>query len=771
MPTTKQLRVTFRCLLAVLLSNSFVHPATPQEKYMPEGTAGSLSRSVTVRDCIRMIQLGDLDVDGHSARYNVARFSPNGDRFVILVKKGNLEQNTNDYSLLIFQTSAVRGKTVPFSPENLLSLSSSSSRPGIQQVRWIDDHTVAFLGEAPGEITQLYTIDCNTKEVKKITDHRTSLTAYAINADGGSFFFIAERAVESLFNAQARRHGVVVSTQWLLDLITLESRFQSTRSFELFAKQRRGDREIRINTVGSLVRPRLWLSPNSRYLVVQTSITESPPASWREYKNQKLKNEVNAKHIDGEPFYLYQLELVDAMSGESHVLVNAPAVGPEVAWSSDSETIAISGTYLPLDGTTAADREARRAGPFVAEIKLPGRAIVPITDQPLRLRRWDARSGEVLLQTKLGGDKIVDLVGDVVAYKKIVGRWERIGADASSLSESRELEITLREDLNTPPRVFARNLQTGENSLLLDLNPQFRDLKFGRVEDITFRAMDGRMVKGGLYLPSNYRSGKRYPLVIQTHGWNPERFWIDGPYTTAFAAQPLAGKEIVVVQLEQDDIHVGTPLELHEALAAFEGVIEELDGRGLIDRDRVGLIGFSRTGLHVEHALTHSKYAFAAATLANITDGGYFEYVALLNQSSFPDGSEGVNGAAPYGSGLATWLKESPGFNLDKVTTPVRMEVGEPFSLLPEWEWFTGLNRLGKPVELIYMPDAAHVLIRPSERMASQQGNVDWFCFWLKSEEDRDPGKAEQYSRWRELRQLQMANDKKAASDSPPLSH
>jgi hypothetical protein len=46
--------------------------------------------------------------------------------------------------------------------------------------------------------------------------------------------------------------------------------------------------------------------------------------------------------------------------------------------------------------------------------------------------------------------------------------------------------------------------------------------------------------------------------------------------------------------------------------------------------------------------------------------------------------------------------------------------------------------------------------------MISQQGNVDWFCFWLKGEEDPDPTKAEQYARWRELRKLQEENDAKS---------
>ena len=71
-----------------------------------------------------------------------------------------------------------------------------------------------------------------------------------------------------------------------------------------------------------------------------------------------------------------------------------------------------------------------------------------------------------------------------------------------------------------------------------------------------------------------------------------------------------------------------------------------------------------------------------------------------------------------------------------------------------------------KPVDLIYMGDGAHILVKPWERMISQQGDVDWFCFWLKGEEDADPAKAEQYARWRELRKLQDKN--KAAGDKSP---
>ena len=75
--------------------------------------------------------------------------------------------------------------------------------------------------------------------------------------------------------------------------------------------------------------------------------------------------------------------------------------------------------------------------------------------------------------------------------------------------------------------------------------------------------------------------------------------------------------------------------------------------------------------------------------------------------------------------------------------------------MLPAWEWFSGLSKLGKPVDMIYIPDGVHELVKPWERMVSEQGTVDWLTFWMKGEEDADAEKSEQYARWRELRKLQ----------------
>jgi hypothetical protein len=70
---------------------------------------------------------------------------------------------------------------------------------------------------------------------------------------------------------------------------------------------------------------------------------------------------------------------------------------------------------------------------------------------------------------------------------------------------------------------------------------------------------------------------------------------------------------------------------------------------------------------------------------------------------------------------------------------------------------------------MIRIPDGNHSLSRPSERMISLQGNVDWYRFWLRGEERSEvvvPGETnaslkEQYVRWRQLAELKAIDDKK----------
>jgi len=132
----------------------------------------------------------------------------------------------------------------------------------------------------------------------------------------------------------------------------------------------------------------------------------------------------------------------------------------------------------------------------------------------------------------------------------------------------------------------------------------------------------------------------------------------------------------------------------------------------------------------------------------------YFQAVAGTNELQ---GFTAVNGSVPTGSGMKDWLERSPAFNAYRVVTPLRLERenGGLLTVLQAWEMFTQLRWMHKPVELYVIPDVehgSHAIQNPKQSLASKQGAVDWFDFWLNGRENEGPGKADQYQRWRQLR-------------------
>jgi hypothetical protein len=70
---------------------------------------------------------------------------------------------------------------------------------------------------------------------------------------------------------------------------------------------------------------------------------------------------------------------------------------------------------------------------------------------------------------------------------------------------------------------------------------------------------------------------------------------------------------------------------------------------------------------------------------------------------------------------------------------------------------YAPLRDQGKPVELQYMRSGQHNLTKPLQKLAHQEMIVDWFDFSLNDHEEPDAAKAEQYVRWRKLRDLRDA--------------
>ena len=552
--------------------------------------------------------------------------------------------------------------------------------------------------------------------------------------------------------AQAtRNNGVVISTQNPSDLFRVgcngPEEFDET-DLELFVQHS-------YDAVTSvIVADPMWeylplsVSPDGRHAVLEAYVADIP-SSWSAYRDSLLHPYIVEPKKQGRRSNVTHYLLLDTRSGEIGPLLDAPIswFNNALVWAKDGSSLILSGTYLPLDVSDPAAREIREMHTFVAEIEVPSKSIITITDQPAKVFNWNQRTGILLLGPE-GNTNIAEM-----AYMKTGSSWNEVPPTADVVDHSISLTVTLEENYNTPPKIFVGSRESHRKTVLMDLNPQFSHLKFGKVEAVTWKATDGHEVVGGLYYPPDYESGKRYPLVIQTHGFQKDKFWIDGPWSSAFAAQPLAAKEIVVLQVgsstdpSENVKYRHTPDEAPRQMAAYEGAIDYLERRGLIDRTRVGIIGFSRTVSYVAYTLTHSQYHFTAATLADGFDAGY---VNLMLWGGIDDVA--ANGGLPFGPTLSSWIKNSPGFNLDRVNAAVRLENYGWGAFLVGWQTFSGLTLLKKPVDFVWLPYGMHLLVKPWERIVSQQGNVDWFNFWLNGLDDPDPQKAAEYERWKKLR-------------------
>jgi hypothetical protein len=239
--------------------------------------AGLTKRPVTGVDSIRMKRLGDpYYTNGGPSKGIVAKFSADGKHFVVVLKKGNLEANTNEYSLVLFQTTEVFQSP---EPQVLVSLASSSNRPAISDVLWLDHNdTILFLGERPGEQTQLCSLKVSSKELTKLTSCPTNLTSFVATAGGEVTIYASESPVSTFLTESVARQGMAVTNESVADLIR-GSYGGEDGDHSLCIKRLGKDSETKIATQG-----RIWddpppsLSPHGAYL---SRIGRFPPGCTR----------------------------------------------------------------------------------------------------------------------------------------------------------------------------------------------------------------------------------------------------------------------------------------------------------------------------------------------------------------------------------------------------------------------------------------------------------------------------------------------------------
>src|SRR6187402_136869 len=135
------------------------------------------------------------------------------------------------------------------------------------------------------------------------------------------------------------------------------------------------------------------------------------------------------------------------------------------------------------------------------------------------------------------------------------------------------------------------------------------------------------------------------------------------------AARALNSVGIVVLQLFSagvDPNHVLTKDEAVDATRGFESAIDSLDSAGIINPEKVGIAGFSRTCWYVENALVTMPHRFAAATVADGVSYSLMQYLIFGPSNTLLEReSRELIGAPPIGDGIRQWIQSGPEFHTD----------------------------------------------------------------------------------------------------------
>jgi len=782
---------------------------------LASGTGSAQNKFFTVRDSIAMSVFIDPETRLGDVSDTQVELSPDLRHFAVVTSKGLIESNEIESTLWMFDSDFAKAALYPDHsskaalPRVVARLAAvTNDRTLISDVRWSDDsRSILFLGQDASHGRRLYQAEVTGGAMHLVTPPEVSVSQY--EEVSSAVVYAAASRHEDLENA-LQRNSINVNARSVLGIplraILFPSLWQQSddwKAHELWAMRKdvntkiidpESQQPVKLisdSGYGNV----LSLSPNGDSVVVLRQMTRWHP-EWDAYEpeNSHARFRATSSKVNFFAEWWYfpaEFAVVNLDTGKTISLLNAPLAivdgyGQPIkaVWSPNGKKVLVTSTYLPLHGVGLDERSRRRRPCAAAVVEVDSLSVTCV--RPMS-RTADA-SASFVGDVSFGrsDEEVILSVTDSQnkyqppeRYQQRGGKWTRgaRAADSQGATSSRIMQgrnnagsdsfsVVVHQELNEPPALFVVDHDTTQRVKIWDPNPQLSVMNLGEATVLRWKDGNGHQWVAGLLKPPTYAPGKKYPLVIQTHGFEEHAFLADGGYTSAFAARPLASSGFIVLQMPYNSEHLVSAQELPDQILGFESAIDLLTSEELIDPARVGIIGFSRTGYHVEGALIKDPARFAAATIADGNDESYLQYLenSVDGTDRTPE-EEVIHGTKPFGTGLKAWTKEAPDFNLDKIRAPLLLEATSGIaSVLGEWEIYASLRLQGKPVDLISYPDGEHVLRKPLERLASQQGNVDWFRFWLKGEEDPDPAKAAQYARWRELHRLQEQNGKKSAN-------
>ena len=438
-----------------------------------------------------------------------------------------------------------------------------------------------------------------------------------------------------------------------------------------------------------------------------------------------------AAHGSGDNnWWLAQLYVLTASSGEIQTIYQPKLQIAVPRWSPDGKNIAFISGLMSDEVSTGGD---------IFVISPGGESLRNLTPEIHGSPSWLAwTAADQLLFVQISGDKNVATASSLNGTRHDLWSSEDFFTASmwiGSLAASRDGKViaAVRSSFATAPEVWAG--PTGSWQQVTHVNDGIEP-SWGKFTSVQWKS-DNVAVQGWLVFPKDYDPNRKYPMVVAVHGgpasamtaaW-PKHFFnpllLSGRGYFVFFPNPRGsyGQGEAFTAANVKDFGYG---DLQDILRGVQYLTEKFP----VDRNRLGITGWSYGGFMAMWAVTHTNIFKAAVAGAGLSNWQSYYGENEIDQWMVP-----YFGASVYDD-PAVYARSSPINFVKDVKTPTLILVGEFDGEVPSpqsFEFWHALKSLGVDTKLIIYPGEGHQFRSVEHRRDANLRMAEWFNKYLKA--------------------------------------
>jgi len=257
---------------------------------------------------------------------------------------------------------------------------------------------------------------------------------------------------------------------------------------------------------------------------------------------------------------------------------------------------------------------------------------------------------------------------------------------------------------------------------------------------IEWKSSEGTTIQGVLVKPHDYDPSRKYPLLVVIHGGPTGMDTLVSSADRYYPVERFAAKGALVLKPNyRGSAGYGEKFRAlnvrNLGLGDYADVISGVDyliSKGMVDKDRVGAMGWSEGGYISAFITTYSDRFRAVSVGAGISD--WMTY--YVNTDIHPFTRQYLK-ATPWDD-PTIYQKTSPIFYVNKAKTPTLIQHGDQDKRVPppnSFELYQALKDRGVPVKMILYKGFGHPINKPKQQRAVMEHNYDWFAKYIWGEE------------------------------------